>query len=71
MTAPNRSALSKALQNYRLQRHAAAGAGWGDFEGLENPLAPTGDEALAAARGAVNGVLWGAILWAAILWIWL
>lgn len=26
-----------------------------------------GDDPLAAARGAVNGVLWGAILWAVIL----
>ena len=27
----------------------------------------TGD-ALAAARGAVNGVLWGGILWVIVLW---
>ncbi len=27
------------------------------------------DDPLDAARGAVNGVLWGAILWAVILWV--
>ncbi len=27
------------------------------------------DDPLAAARGAVNGVLWGAILWTVILWV--
>ena len=34
-----------------------------DTSGLleEDPLVP--------ARGAVNGVLWGAILWAVILWV--
>ena len=26
------------------------------------------DDPLAAARGAVNGVLWGAILWIVIFW---
>ena len=26
------------------------------------------DDPLAAATGAVNGVLWGAILWVVILW---
>ncbi len=27
------------------------------------------DHPLAPARGAVNGVLWGAILWTVILWV--
>ena len=44
--------------------------------GNEAPLSGSGtgglscyhDRPLAAARGMVNGVLWGAVLWIAICW---
>ena len=39
-----------------------AGGNRTDMAGVLN------DDPLAAARGAVNGVLWGAILWTLILW---
>jgi hypothetical protein len=46
-----------------MQSEAPEEGVWAKIDSLHN------DDPLAAARGAVNGMLWGAILWAVILWM--
>ena len=57
----DRPSVRESLLPY--QRPNEAPAGGEEVTGLLE------DDPLAAARGAVNGMLWGAILWTVILWV--
>ncbi len=59
----DRPVVRESLIPYRRPYEAPAG---GERPGVTGLL---DDDPLAAARGAVNGVLWGAILWTVILWV--
>ncbi len=62
MSPLDRPTAQNGLLSYRRQDEALA-------EGEATIIASLHDDHLAAARGAVNGMLWGAILWAVILWV--
>ncbi len=59
----DRPVVRESLLPYRRPYEASAS---GERPGVTGLL---DDDPLDAARGAVNGVLWGAILWAVILWV--
>ena len=59
----DRPVVRESLLPYRRLNEAPTG---GERPGVAGLL---DDDPLAAARGAVNGVLWGAILWTVILWV--
>ena len=57
----DRPAAREGLLSYRRRSEAPAEGERTEFANLY------GDDPLAAAKGAVIGVLWGAVLWAVIL----
>ena len=59
----DRPVARESLLPYGRPNKAPAGGERSEVAGLLD------DDPLAAARGAVNGVLWGAILWTVILWV--
>ncbi len=63
MVSFDRPVVRESLLPYRRPNEAPAGGERPEVTGLLD------DDPLAAARGAVNGVLWGAILWTVILWV--